>query len=374
MALAPIPNPSVAPLIRRLAPQFKIDPRAAIAVALGEGGLQNRAKDIGDLSGGGSYGPFQLYTKGALPAQYRGRPQAADQWAWSPEGIKYALGRMAASGAAGLQGSAAVEAIIRKFERPLHPDKSVSNALARLSSIGGGSAIPGSSLPAALAGPSKPLTPANPYSTPQSGIRNILLQGLASGQEVYDLLPQLIAARGQSPIPAPQALKTPSVTLQSTLGRTPTTPAKPAPATAGLVRPLATPIGKSSEFGMVDAEGAPGPDGKRYHSAKDWFAPAGATVAAPWNGTIVEVKPSRGNSGQIFGGVVKVRDANGRVFVARHIDPLKFKVGQQVAANTPIGRVSAWTGGSPHAHVEVWKTLEGGYNHANMIDPTSIWG
>lgn len=118
--------------IIQLARKHGIDPSAAIAVARGEGGLANRPDDVGDLSGGGSYGPFQLYTKGELPKQYHGKPQVADSWAWSPAGIDYALSRMASYGAKGLTGPQAVEAIIRKFERPADPDKSVQLALSRL--------------------------------------------------------------------------------------------------------------------------------------------------------------------------------------------------------------------------------------------------
>lgn len=94
--------------------------------------MANRPDDVGDLSGGGSYGPFQLYTQGELPKRYRGKPKVADQWAWSPQGVSYALSRMAQTGAKGLTGQDAVEAIIRKFERPADPDKSVQLALSRL--------------------------------------------------------------------------------------------------------------------------------------------------------------------------------------------------------------------------------------------------
>lgn len=127
-------------LIQELAPRYGIDPRAALVVARGEGGLVNRADDVGDLAGGGSYGPFQLYAKGALPRQFVGKPDAADAWAWSPAGIEYALRKMKESGASGLQGPAAVEAIIRKFERPADPDKSVQLALGRLGSEMSGAA------------------------------------------------------------------------------------------------------------------------------------------------------------------------------------------------------------------------------------------
>jgi len=114
-----------------LARKYGLDPDAVIAVARGEGGLVNRQGDVGDLAGGGSYGPFQLYTQGALPKRYRGNPKAADAWAWSPAGIDYALRKMKESGAGGLTGPRAVETIIRKFERPANPDSSVRNALSR---------------------------------------------------------------------------------------------------------------------------------------------------------------------------------------------------------------------------------------------------
>lgn len=191
---------NISPLLRRLALQYNLDPEAVEAVARGEGGLQNREEDIGDLSGGGSYGPFQLYTKGALPARYHGRPQAADQWAWSPEGIKYALSRMVAAGAGGLRGADAVNTIIRKFERPAKPDASVAAALARLR--GGSVAQPveqgtfnpkvAGSIPAALT--------ANPN-------RDMILQGLIAGKDPNDLLQALRTA----PVPSGGAASFPVV-------------------------------------------------------------------------------------------------------------------------------------------------------------------
>jgi murein DD-endopeptidase MepM/ murein hydrolase activator NlpD len=140
-----------------------------------------------------------------------------------------------------------------------------------------------------------------------------------------------------------------------------------------VVKPLSTPMSKGSEFGAADAEGAPSRNGGRYHAAKDWFAPAGAVVRAPRAGEIVEVKQSRGNSGQVFGGTVKIRGDDGLVYVFRHVDPLKLRVGERVPVGTSLARVSAWTDGSPHAHVEIWRTLEGGYTFENMIDPVKVF-
>ncbi|MEB3214489.1 MAG: NlpC/P60 family protein, partial [Leptolyngbyaceae bacterium] len=72
-----------------------------------------------------SYGPFQLYTHGALP---KGKNAA---WANSPAGVDYAIRKMAEAGAAGLTGQEAIDAIVRKFERPANPDASVANATKR---------------------------------------------------------------------------------------------------------------------------------------------------------------------------------------------------------------------------------------------------
>lgn len=124
---------SVAPLIATLSRTLGLDPRAVLAVARGEGGLVNRpgTQDIGDLAGGGSYGPFQLYSQGALPRSLRGNRARADSWAWSPAGIRYALTQMAKT-SRGLSGADAVRSIVTRFERPANPQASIAAALGRL--------------------------------------------------------------------------------------------------------------------------------------------------------------------------------------------------------------------------------------------------
>jgi murein DD-endopeptidase MepM/ murein hydrolase activator NlpD len=96
-----------------------VDPRAALAVAMTEGGLKLGA--VGDK--GTSFGPFQLHVGGALP---RGKGAA---WANSPAGIEYAVRQMAQAGARGLQGRAAVNAIVQNFERPARPGAEISKAM-----------------------------------------------------------------------------------------------------------------------------------------------------------------------------------------------------------------------------------------------------
>lgn len=125
----------------------------------------------------------------------------------------------------------------------------------------------------------------------------------------------------------------------------------------------------SSEFRVRDAEGAPAPDGSRYHAAYDLFAKADSPIRAPEGGTIVEVRPSRGTSGQIFGGTVKVQTPEGRVWVFRHVTPGSLAEGTKVTAGQEIAKVSPWNDGPEHTHIELWKTFKGGYNVSNMEDP-----
>lgn len=92
-----------------------LDPHAVLAVAAVEG----LGGGVGD--GGTSFGPFQMHVGGALPP---GKDRA---WAESPEGINYALDRIAEV-AKGRKGQDAIDAIVRNFERPLDPNGEVARA------------------------------------------------------------------------------------------------------------------------------------------------------------------------------------------------------------------------------------------------------
>ena len=111
-----------APVIVASAIAHGVDPLAALAVAHGEGGFSNPTP-VGDH--GTSFGPFQLHIGGALPSAYWNDPAAANRWANSPQGIDYAVGRMAEV-ARGKKGRAAIDAIVRNFERPADPDPEVA--------------------------------------------------------------------------------------------------------------------------------------------------------------------------------------------------------------------------------------------------------
>ena len=120
-------------------------------------------------------------------------------------------------------------------------------------------------------------------------------------------------------------------------------------------------------FNLSDAQGMyPRPPGR--HGAVDWFAAGGTPVKAARAGKVVEVVPSRGNTGQVFGGTVKIEEDEGTVWVYRHVDPYVV-LGQPVDVGKTIAVVTGWRSGPSHLHLEVWRTLSGGYNFANAIDP-----
>jgi murein DD-endopeptidase MepM/ murein hydrolase activator NlpD len=124
-------------------------------------------------------------------------------------------------------------------------------------------------------------------------------------------------------------------------------------------------------FNLRDAEGAPCRAGGKFHSAVDWFAPGETPVKAPVSGTISRVQPSRGNTGQVFGGVVDILEPSGFVWVMRHVEP-GVVPGQQVDAGETVAILTPWRDGGPHLHLEIWRTQSGGYWHENMIDPKTV--
>lgn len=124
-------------------------------------------------------------------------------------------------------------------------------------------------------------------------------------------------------------------------------------------------------FTYADPQGMRSWSGIRFHGAVDWFAPAGCEVAAPGPGRVVRVNASRGTSGQVFGGVLTIEEDTGICWVMRHVVP-QVRLGDEVAAGDIVALVSAWDDGGEHLHLEVWKSLEGGYRWENALDPKDI--
>ena len=101
--------------VQQHASAYDLDQLATIANAMAEG--INGA--IGDS--GHAFGPWQIWAlDGRLP-QFVGLPlysPSVQAWAWTDNGIEYAMRSMRAGGASGKTGHAAVEQIVRGFERP----------------------------------------------------------------------------------------------------------------------------------------------------------------------------------------------------------------------------------------------------------------
>ncbi len=144
------------------------------------------------------------------------------------------------------------------------------------------------------------------------------------------------------------------------------------PGKGGIVFPLPPPVPRLSEFLIADPEGAPDNAGRKFHAGLDWFAPTGTVVRAPVAGKIIEAKPSRGTTGQIFGGTAKIEARDRKVWIFRHVVP-NVKVGDSVSAGQPVASVSRWDSGPEHAHIEIRKTNEGGHHIPNMLDPLKFF-
>lgn len=114
--------------IARMARKYGLDPRAVLADARGEG----LSGGVGD--GGHAFGPFQMNNAGGVltnaPLSHQN-----NKWAWSNQGINYALRNMAKV-AGGLHGEAAVRAIVTRYERPADIQGAISTRLGYLHSMG----------------------------------------------------------------------------------------------------------------------------------------------------------------------------------------------------------------------------------------------
>ena len=115
--------------IQLAARRYHLDPQAMAAIAHHESGIRWGA--VGD--NGSSFGPFQLHIGGAMPS---GKGQG---FADSLRGVMYVAQRMAASGARGKTGLAAITAMSRNFERPADPASEIADAMNFYRRGGGGS-------------------------------------------------------------------------------------------------------------------------------------------------------------------------------------------------------------------------------------------
>ena len=182
--------------IAAMAQAHGLDPQAVLAVAEQEG----LGGGIGDR--GTSFGPFQLHYGGAYPSSAPRGAAASQAWAWSPEGVNYALNQIQGV-AGGLSGPAAVSAIVSRFERPADPGSEIQGALSSYGHANVGSAgMPTQIIQSLPASAVPKLLPLN--SMPSGG----LLAGSNLGS--LNLLGSAAAALGFStprmPAPLPPSL------------------------------------------------------------------------------------------------------------------------------------------------------------------------
>lgn len=99
---------------------------------------------------------------------------------------------MLSVGAGGQTGANAIRTIVSKFERPADPGREIQRAIAAY----GQGALPSVGNPQApVRIPALGSTAVAPLRRSVDPGRSILVQGLAAGQDIYDLIPQMIAAR-----------------------------------------------------------------------------------------------------------------------------------------------------------------------------------
>lgn len=94
-----------------------------------------------------------------------------------------------------------------------------------------------------------------------------------------------------------------------------------------------------------DTDGLPG------FPAVDLFAKPGTPFTAPEDGRIVRHSGRGGTSGQVYGRSIYFQGKSGKLYFVTHLGTVaakgSYRKGQQ------LGTVSAWSGGSPHAHVGI---------------------
>lgn len=305
-------------LIRALAPQYGVDPQAALAVSSVEG----LSGGVGDQ--GTSFGPFQLHEGGALP---RGRGR---QWAESGAGIRYALEQMSKV-ARGKRGRKAVEAIVSGFERPADPTSEVRNATNALASFRPGPrGAKFNELPNATGTTQWGNLPNAPARGGMSGVaKQMILRSIASGDAID------FGALAQANQRANQAPRNPN-------RMTPDAPQSP---TRGASRPIhgkiiGTPHKGTHTLGNWESD-----------NAVDVSMPIGSPIYAPMAGTIGKQFGSLGKSGRFEGIRMHLLSPQDELYLA-HLSRVAKGIhpGSHVAAGELLG-YSGEASGVPHLHL-----------------------
>lgn len=107
-----------------------------------------------------------------------------------------------------------------------------------------------------------------------------------------------------------------------------------------------------------------------HHGGWDIFAPENTPVVAPFPGRTVNYRASVGTTGSVYGGVLGVESDQGPSVILRHITPL-LSGGVRVNAGDLIARVSPWSGGATHVHMECYPRWPSPYEIAASVNPNT---
>lgn len=335
---------SAASYIRRRSRYYGLDPRAVLGVGRVESGLRRNA--IGDQ--GTSFGPFQLHRGGALPA---GKGAA---WAGSNAGIDYALRKMAGV-AKGLKGRAAIEAIVRRFERPADPGSEIRKALAFYGSSSGAQMM---DAPQTEEDTEFQLGPNAVGRDAKRELSNFMLQQLAHSRATGDTMSlnnfyALNQMMTDSAGPNPEVEEKPQKIVSVGRGASPEGAVMGVGVGAGGFFPL----GKANYTygGGMAAHGSRAIGNWQSDRAVDLMAKAGTPVYATQGGIIKGGFGDSGSKGTVYGKRLSVYSKN-NAFFYQHLGRYGSGIapGRRVQKGQLLGYIGYFPGKpAPHLHYGV---------------------
>lgn len=321
---------------RDIAKQYNLDPYAMMAVAGAESGWNPSA--IGD--NGQSFGYHQFYTHGA------GGPNAR-QYLDPIKNITRAAQLMSKSGAAGKTGRAAIEAMVRNFERPADPSGEIQRAMGYYQQYGKMSPSGGGNLSSSVTAPMMgSQNTSDPFAESRQGLMSILmqrpidpnaqslqlinaLQGMPNASDV-----QQGPSAGVSGVSSPIQYQGSSYTGN---------------AGGSLLKPLG-----DTKYKLIGSpyQGTHTIGNWQSDNAVDLAVPVGTPIYATENGVIGNRIGSLGSNNPRMAGLRLTLQGKGNAFYYAHLSRLVVKAGQKVKRGQLLG-YSGSANGVAHLHFGV---------------------
>lgn len=320
------------------AKKYNLDPYAMLAVAHAESGLNPGA--IGD--NGQSFGYHQFYTKGA------GGPNAR-QYLDPRKNVERAAQLMSEAGASGLKGQRAIDAIVRRFERPANPSGEVQRALDFYKSIdqskyGGGAGF-------SMSGPAEaaPVIPQGGVVDPLQQARDMTMQYLMSQNQRKESsdaqttnLIELLRSQSASVAAVPQGV--------SGVGNG--IPQSPQTGSTGSYNGL-YPLGKKGKLIGTPYSGTHTIGNWQSDNAVDIGVPIGTPIVAVSDGVIGDRFGSLGKGGRFAGLRLNLLGSDNNYYYA-HLS--RFAAGIKPGTHVKKGQILGYSGsanGVAHLHFGV---------------------